>query len=171
MLLKRLHVPVGICYSGGKEGMRHSNRGKPKMQILHLKRIPSQASRLSVAHQHLRQRTTQGCRTVCVAVQGRLGVKPSVSISGAGCSLSRPRDSPEYDFLLAMFGSARSRRRCALLLWCLKEFLRSSYPKKTLKLTPERITNYGFKSSQSAQSEVALLPFLTLFSVPDRYKL
>lgn len=33
MFLKRLHLPVGICYSRGEEGMRHSNRGKPKKNI------------------------------------------------------------------------------------------------------------------------------------------
>jgi len=30
MFLERLHVPVGICYSRGEEGMRHSNWGKKK---------------------------------------------------------------------------------------------------------------------------------------------
>lgn len=57
MLLQRLHVPVGIRYSGRKEGMRHSNRGKPKRQILHVKGIMlSQASYISLARQRSRQR-------------------------------------------------------------------------------------------------------------------
>lgn len=103
-------------------------------------------------------------------------MQPSLSISGAGWSLSRPRDSPQSDLFLAhvWLGSV-SEALCFTASAFEGNFLRSSYPKKTLKLAPERITSYGFAksraTSQSAQSQLALLQLLTRLSVPDRYKL
>lgn len=147
MFLKRLHVPVGICYSGGKEGMRHSNWGKPKKKSHlhqhfhrspHFKCImPSQVCYPSLLQRHLWQGIVLFVERLHSGIWTWAGDSPINCIIGF-CKLHW------LFFILAMwwpkvwtytdsshmFGSVWSQRCYVLLLWHLVEFFRCLFPSK-----------------------------------------